>query len=265
MDKRVRSPNYPALSLPDAVTRAGLVYKNQHTHGAPREVVAKSMGYNSLNGASATAVSALIKYGLLEGRAEDIRISDRAMRILHPESPEEKAEAIREAAREPALFQELDEKFPGRTPSEEVLRNHLLRTGFAPNAVSSVILAYRETKDFAEREGGAYDSGAQAIQEAPPMHTAILQSAPPSPAAHPAPHGLLPAERQIGLNDLEGGEYVKIVATKGIDTEEALEWAADIIERKRRELTLRRERARRRVDDVSAEPENSDDGAAKDA
>lgn len=43
-------------------------------------------------------------------------------------------------------------------------------------------------------------------------------------------------ERQIGVNDLEGGEYVRIVATDGIDTEEALEWAEDIIARKKKEL-----------------------------
>src|SRR5665213_535998 len=100
-----------------------MIFSNQHTHGAPREVVAKSMGYNSLNGASATSISALVKYGLLDGRGDEIRISDRTMRILHPQSAEEKASALREAAGEPVLFRELAEKFPGRMPSEEILRN----------------------------------------------------------------------------------------------------------------------------------------------
>ena len=31
VDKRVRSPNYPSMSLPDAIQKAALVYMNQHT------------------------------------------------------------------------------------------------------------------------------------------------------------------------------------------------------------------------------------------
>src|SRR5271155_5888309 len=117
MDKRVRSPNYPSLSLPEALEKVKLVYERQHTYGAPREVVVKSMGYNGINGASATAISALHKYGLLEGRGEEVRVSDRAMRYLNPMSDEERAEAIRDAAFEPTLFRELSEKFPGRLPN----------------------------------------------------------------------------------------------------------------------------------------------------
>ena len=36
MEKRVRSPSYPALSLPDAVVKVSMLYKSQHTHAAPR-------------------------------------------------------------------------------------------------------------------------------------------------------------------------------------------------------------------------------------
>ena len=128
MDKRVRSPNYPSMSLPDAIQKAALVYKNRHTHGAPREVLAKSMGYNSLNGASATAISALVKYGLLEGRGEEIRISDRTMRILHPESPcRKKLKLFARQLLSRTFFREIAEKFPGRIPADEVLRNFLIR------------------------------------------------------------------------------------------------------------------------------------------
>src|SRR5438445_9958319 len=116
MDKRHRSPNYPAISLPEAISKVTAVYQSLHTHGAPREVVAKGMGYNSLNGASATAISALHKYGLLERSGDEVKVSERALRILHPHSLTEKAQAIREAAREPQLFGELAERFPGRLP-----------------------------------------------------------------------------------------------------------------------------------------------------
>ncbi|MBX3508495.1 MAG: hypothetical protein KF714_06890 [Parvibaculum sp.] len=245
MEKRVRSPNYPSMSLAEAIQRAALVYKNQHTHGAPREVVAKSMGYNSLNGASATSISALIKYGLLEGRGDEIKISDRAMCILHPQSPEEKAEAIRQAAREPELFRDLAERFPGRMPAEDVLRNYLIRNGFAPAAVSSVILAYRETCEFAEREAGAYDSGPVPVStEAPAMH-----STPQSHSTAPAPNTGKPVynqsdERNVARYDFEGGGFVRISVGGPIETEQALSMAETLIGLKRAEIEARNERAR---------------------
>ena len=157
MEKRIRSPNYPALSLPDAIDKVAALYRAQHTHSAPREVVAKGMGYNSLNGASASAISALNKYGLLDRAGDEIKVSERALRILHPHSAEERAAAIKEAASEPPLFAELNERFHGRMPGDELLRNYLIRNGFAPAAVTPVMAAYRETSEMAEREGHVDD------------------------------------------------------------------------------------------------------------
>jgi hypothetical protein len=165
MDKRIRSPNYPALSLPEAIARVTNLYRELHTHGAPREDIAKAMGFNTLNGASATAISALNKYGLLEGGGDKLKVSDRALRILHPHSPEEKAEALREAAREPQLFNELAERFPGGVHNEGLVRNYLIRAGFAPSAVPAVIKAYRETSEMADREGSGHDSLHEQPQE----------------------------------------------------------------------------------------------------
>jgi hypothetical protein len=127
VDKRIRSPNYPALGLPEAVEKVAAIYRNIHTHASSREVVAKAMGYTGLNGASATAVSALHKFGLLEGRGDEIKVSERAMRIMHPQSQTERTEAIREAAVLPPLFAELRGRFPGRHPNDDLLRNFLLR------------------------------------------------------------------------------------------------------------------------------------------
>lgn len=262
MEKRVRSPNYPAMSLKEAVQRAGEVYTKQHTHGAPREVVAKSMGYNSLNGASATAISALIKYGLLEGRAEDIKISDRTMRILHPQSPEEKAEAIRDAAQAPELFKELAERFPGRTPADDVLRNYLIRNGFAPAAVSSVIRSYRETNEFVEEVAGAYDSPNQEPQQGDlSMHIAPPQAAGTGSAFVPKPLLLNDNERSIVTYSFEGGGVLRIIVGGDIETEEALEMAETQIAIKRNELKLRAARAAK----ASLAPENKKEESEQNA
>lgn len=245
MAKRVRSPNYPAISLRDALAKAELLYKNLHTHAAPREVIATAMGYASLNGSSMTAISALNKYGLLDGRGDEIKISDRARRILHPETEEERARAIRDAASDPELFSELDERFPGATPNEELLRNYLLRRNFSSSAVSQVIRSYRETKELVEAESHGYDS--LVLIEGP----ASVQS--PQPASdQPRSAAVVPqnrlqnqlVERSIGHYDFEGGGYIRLSVGGEIATEEALDMAEIIISLKRKEIERRKETAK---------------------
>lgn len=151
----------------------------------------------------------------------------------------------RQAAREPELFRDLAERFPGRMPAEDVLRNYLIRNGFAPAAVSSVILAYRETCEFAEREAGAYDSGPVPVStEAPAMH-----STPQSHSTAPAPNTGKPVynqsdERNVARYDFEGGGFVRISVGGPIETEQALSMAETLIGLKRAEIEARNERAR---------------------
>jgi hypothetical protein len=239
MEKRIRSPNYPAISLPEAVSRVTALYRSIHTHAAPREVVAKGMGYNTLNGASATAISALHKYGLLERVGDEIKVSERALRILHPHSPQEKADAIRAAAGEPVLFAELAERFPGTMPNEDLLRNYLLRQGFATGAVGFVIAAYRDTSDMVAAEGRGYDSA----QSPPAQEPSMTPSASPSNQHLVANSLLIQGDgRQIGRYDFEEGGFVKITASPEIDTEEALSMVETIVQLKRKEIERRKQR-----------------------
>lgn len=230
MEKRSRSPNYPAFGLPTAIEKVATLYKNQHTHPAPREVAVKSMGYTGLNGASATAISAVMKYGLLEREKENLKISDRAMRILHPQSPAEKTEAILEAAMEPPLFQELAEKFPGPIPADEILRNYLIRNKFAPAAVSHVILAYRETSELVAQEGGTYDSGVTISPETYKMQTHPQLDRSDKPLIQKT------NERILAHYEFENGGYVRIIKSEGFSTKKALKMAETLLKLKQQEL-----------------------------
>jgi hypothetical protein len=242
MDKRLRSPNYPALSLPEAINRATALYRSQHTHAAPREVMARGMGYSTLNGASASAISALHKYGLLERAGDEMKVSDRMMRILHPQSADERGSAIREAARSVQLFEELDERFPGRMPNDDLLRNYLVRKGFAPAAVSSVILAYRETSELVGREAGPHDSPAPMQEKSEMMTTTPIGGTEGARSTVSAQSlgKMVADERPIGRYDYEDGSYIRIMAHGEIDTEEALEMVETLIALKRKELERRK-------------------------
>lgn len=241
MEKRHRSPSYPPLSLREAVERVDMLYNAIGVHPTSREVMAKGLGYSGISGASATAIGALNKYGLIEGRGDEVRVSDRAMAILHPHSHEEKAAALKAAATEPELFRELAERFPGRVPNDELLRNYLIRNKFLPPAVDAAISAYKETVEFVDGVSGGYDSGPTApVSEPPPMH-ATPQTNPASSTIGALNQSV--SERRLGRWDFEGGGYIEIRATSDIDTEEALEMLETLIDLKRKELSRKRKAA----------------------
>lgn len=259
---RIRSPNYPAFGLPEAVEKIEAVYRELHNHSGPREVVAKALKYSGLNGASATAISALHKYGLLEKVGDGVKVSDRAMQILHPQSTTERAEAVRQAAAEPTLFTELAARFPGHRPSEELLRNYLLRNNFSPAAVGSVISAYRETSDMVERESvmETVASPKPKVDEMPPLQAGLTASIQPAYLGRPTfQPDITSAERPIGRYDFEGGAYVRIAVSGDLTTDEALDMVETIVKLKRAELGRAANRANARSGVTAAESEKGSD------
>ena len=112
---RVRSPNYPQFSLAEAIRRVGPVFEKERQHPMPKAVIAKHLGYGGVNGASLGAISAMLKYGLIDQDGESYRVTDRALAILHPRDEAEKQAAINAAAAAPALFTELNDQFKAPT------------------------------------------------------------------------------------------------------------------------------------------------------
>ena len=159
----VRSPNYPAISLPEAIRRATMVFKQEQRHAADKEVIAKAIGYGGLNGGSNVVISALTKYGLLElgGKGEQLKLSGNALDILiHDTGEHDRMRAVQEAAFTPSLFSELYDAYGRDIPSDHNLRAFLLKRGFNQKTVDSVIRSYRDTIEFVnmETEGSNMES-----------------------------------------------------------------------------------------------------------
>lgn len=154
---KARSPRYPAIGLKESVEQVGKIYAQDYQNQLPRLVVAQHMGYAGLNGSALSALSALSKFGLLEGRGDETKVTDLAVRIIaHPSGTQERAEALREAASKPDLFAELDAKFQGGKASDQAIRAYLLTQKFLPSAADASIRSYRETKTFVEAESDGY-------------------------------------------------------------------------------------------------------------
>lgn len=156
---RPRSPQYPAIGLREAVEKVKLIWEKDHMNELPRDVVAQHMGYASLNGKSLGVLSAVGKFGLLEGRGDQIKVSELALQILAYESGDPaRIEALKEASLKPVLFSEIQEKFSGGNVSDQALRSYLLTRRYIPSAVDAVIRSYRETQEFVEAESAFDDS-----------------------------------------------------------------------------------------------------------
>lgn len=175
---RVRSPNFPVISLPGAIERVEEIYDKEQTVPADRETLAMHLGYSGMNGASMKVLSALAKYGLLEDSGDkQFAVSKLAMAIMHPESEAERIDALKEAARGPVLFNKLNEQFDGQRPSETNLRSWLLRNGFGKSAVDSVIKAYSETMDLVGSNKSSYSAPASTPTSSA-VKRSIMQSTP---------------------------------------------------------------------------------------
>jgi len=236
---KVRSPNYPSLSLREAVAKVEAMYKKEYTNFTPREVAATRLGYGSLNGASASAISALLKYGLLEhgkGR-EQVRVTQRAVDIIlttlgHPE----RVAAIQAAAFAPALFAELRNQFGEKLPSDESLRLQLIKRGFNPRYVGEVIHAYRDTIAFVDEEGANPSAPVGDVddrEDEAPMETVRMQE----PVSRSQSMSLAPIDEAPGVKTLRFpiGDDLDIQTTfKGNITPEAFEDYIQILR-----LTLR--------------------------
>jgi hypothetical protein len=150
-----RSPLYPSINLETAIQRARQLYEKERQHATPVAAIAAHWHYKSLNGPASQVLAALKKYGLIddEGSGADrkAKLSPLADVILaHPDEAMRKA-AIREAALNPAMHQELWDKYHQDLPSDSNLHWELTHDrGFTETGASEFIPVYRATIAFAQ-------------------------------------------------------------------------------------------------------------------
>jgi len=225
----VRSPNYPAISLPEAITKIDGVFRKEHKHPTPREVLAQAIGYGSLNGASASMISALHKYGLLEsvGNKGHYKVSEDAIDILlHRPGESERIAAILRTAFMPQLFSELHNHYGDSLPSEQNIRTYLLKRDFNPKTVGGVIRAYRDTIEFVNAETkGSYAESVDELQEMP-MQTQMVKQVPSTTDRRGVITTPSPVEKDLG-ETVVGFKLTEecgvLVEFKGQVTQEAID------------------------------------------
>jgi len=151
-----RSPNFPAISLRDALDFIRLIYQREGRSKMPRLSAVKPLGYTSINGRSLGVLAALRAYGLLEGRGDDVKVSDDAITIINaPQDSEERREAIIRAFEAPAAFALLRAKGEA---SPDTLRWHLIKANFRDDSADKLLRIYLDSKELVNATVGGYDS-----------------------------------------------------------------------------------------------------------
>lgn len=152
-----RSPRYPNISLGDAISKARAIYSKEHMSAMTPQVAAEAMGYAGINGSSLKTISSLRKYGLLEGRGDDVRLSRDAQILVidDPKSVDYNA-AIAKCAMAPEVYAEINKQFPG-VASERNISVYLEKQGFKPDAAASVAKNYKDSMTLVSAQVPPYN------------------------------------------------------------------------------------------------------------
>lgn len=149
-----RSPNYPAISLKDALNKASQLLGKYKRAEVPINLAQELWGYKPHGGMGNQTVAALKAYGFLDvegdGKARKVKVSDTAFRVLL-KSPD-RAKLLKDAAIAPAIHQELWQRYGEQGAPVELMKHYLLwdRDGvFNADAVDGFIANFRESLQFA--------------------------------------------------------------------------------------------------------------------
>jgi hypothetical protein len=210
MAATMRSPNYPALSLPQAIEALGKLWGEAHRASVSHEAAARAMGYVSLSGPARVTIGTLRQYGLVEKPEKGhVQISDLGIAVLHGHG-EEQQRAIREAALAPDLFLELSKSHADSSPT--IITSYLItKKDFGEDGARKAAKAFKETMALAGSDGTGYT--ASEAQEKPQA----MQGTESAQTAKSAP--LLQGEVERMRVSLKGGRLARVVFSGDVPTQ----------------------------------------------
>jgi hypothetical protein len=155
--KRIRSPNYPSLTLQKSLELVEALLKQHSRYFVALEVAGKCWDISAKSSYIAQHIAALMAYGLVDSEGEKdskkIKVSDLAFKILSDKRPnsEDRETLIKEAALKPNMFKKIYENYPTVFPADDTLDYELkTKYGFNPDRVTDFINIFKQTFEFAK-------------------------------------------------------------------------------------------------------------------
>lgn len=147
MTSKPRSPQYPSISLPDAIKMARAIYASIGTERVDFNKVLNAIGFNKSSGKALTTLSSLRKYGLIIKKDNQYKLSDTGKNIaILPEDSEDYKNAALRAADRVDLFNEIDRGYNENRKFD--LHNWLISREFTEDAARNVGKIYFERNRF---------------------------------------------------------------------------------------------------------------------
>lgn len=214
---KVRSPNYPSMSLGPALEAIQTAFKAENRNKMSRSVLAKHLGYTSLNGRALGKIGAVRAYGLIEGSGDELRITDDAVTaLMAPQGSDDRRDALARLAARPSLFQELRKDFPDTFPSLDNLKFTLVKKGFTQEAAEKAAKSYLATMNIVMGIADSYNDpegdGDDAEAENPPVNRIVL---PPKGKVK-----LMEGERELTTGLLAKDASFRLIVTGQIGVKE---------------------------------------------
>jgi hypothetical protein len=146
-----KSPNYPNMSLEEAISKARVLYDKDGKAGAPKKVGLAHLGYNTLSGPALRTLSTLRKFDLITDKDGRIIPSQRSIDLLvYPKNSERYIAALRGIALKPIVYNKLWNKYQDGFPSDASLKAELIdEYNFNPKQVDRFIADFKKTIEFA--------------------------------------------------------------------------------------------------------------------
>ena len=178
---RMRSPNYPAIPLPQAIDLVAKLHAKNRTNSVDRDTAARDLGYSGLTGRTLKLIGALAQYGLIEKSGKgNVKVSKTAVNILHGLDEETKLHSLHEAGNAPALFQRIFGRFDDGIPSENAIKSYLIQEGFTDAAIAPVLKSFMDTNQYLAQSGANESSGGEneSKQESTPVQSRAQENRP---------------------------------------------------------------------------------------
>jgi hypothetical protein len=156
---RFRSPPYPYIGLGRAIERAELLYAKARHFPVALPTAAEAWGTKITSSATLQTAAALLQYGLVDDQgARDTRrfkLSELGLKIVMDKRPSssERAAAMKEAALNPNIFNDLWSQFGSALGLDDSILIHALtleraqnkKAPYSQEAAREVVRVYRET------------------------------------------------------------------------------------------------------------------------
>jgi hypothetical protein len=247
MDKktRVRSPNYPFLTLEKGIEFVKGIYEHHNRYSVATEVAAKDMGVSPKGSYLAQHLAALSQYGLIDLEGETgsrkIKISDLAFKIMVDQRPdsEERDGLIKEAALKPTTFRKIFDAYPSGLPADSAIEYKLkAELAFNPKSVGDFISNFKSTMDYAK----VYKSGIMGQEKTPikepDMNATDKVQVKDVPNVRISPPPITLDEREIANYPVGPGRRARIFFSGGSPTVESIEKLIKLLELNKEDFPL---------------------------